>query len=131
METIWMLLSTKDVAPPPHLLPCPHLCSKRLRRGQLPPGAWLPRGSDVAMCPGMDYDGSLVPHCAALHGTDSNTSFFHVHEYGERVPHQHPSLQIVASSGSGVPRARASWSALPATLTQRPAQTAAFSSIAG
>lgn len=95
------------------------------------PGAWLPRGSDVAMCPGMDYDGSLVPDCATLHGPDSNTSFFHVHEYGERVPHQHPSLQIVASSGSGVPRARASWSALPATLTQRPAQTAAFSSIAG
>ena len=97
------------------------------------PGAWLPRGSDVDMCynPGMDYDGSLVPDCAAFHGPSSNTSFFHVHEYGKRVPYQHPSLQIVASSGSAVPRAHASWSALPAILTQHPAQTAAYSSTAG
>ena len=27
------------------------------------PAAWLPQGSEVAMCsnPGLDYDGSLVP----------------------------------------------------------------------
>ena len=48
------------------------------------PGTWLPRGTEVQMCsnPGQDYDGSLVPDCAAFQGPQYNTSFFHVHEYG-------------------------------------------------
>ena len=97
------------------------------------PAAWLPQGSDVAMCsnPGLDYDGSLVPDCSAFRGPGSNTSFFHVHEYGKIVPYHPPFLQIVASSGSAVLWVRVSWSAPPAITTRCPARTVAFSSTVG
>ena len=50
------------------------------------PATWLPEGAETSSCSshGVLYDGSKVPNCsAAFQGGDSNTTFFHAHEYGE------------------------------------------------
>ena len=53
--------------------------------GQCPPAFWLPEGAEYTSCGthGVLYDGSKVPDCSALQGQDTNTTFYHVHEYGE------------------------------------------------
>ena len=50
-----------------------------------PPATWLAGGAEPGSCGtlGVLYDGSKVPDCSALQGQDSNTTFYHVHEYGE------------------------------------------------
>ena len=50
-----------------------------------PPATWLAEGAEPGSCGtnGVPYDGSKVPDCSALQGQDSNTTFYHVHEYGE------------------------------------------------
>ena len=50
-----------------------------------PPATWLAEGAEPGSCGtfGVLYDGSKVPDCSALQGQDSNTTFYHVHEYGE------------------------------------------------
>ena len=50
-----------------------------------PPATWLAGDAEPGSCGtlGVLYDGSKVPDCSALQGQDSNTTFYHVHEYGE------------------------------------------------
>ena len=49
------------------------------------PATWLAGDAEPGSCGtlGVLYDGSKVPDCSALQGQDSNTTFYHVHEYGE------------------------------------------------